>query len=397
MKIGFLTTEYAIGEDIPGGLGYYLRRTSIALARMGHEIHILYYTNKKSEVFVDQKVNIHIINNQRSWLNLIINRITQSKFKRTLDSIERLIRFRRHVNEILLEHDLDIIQSPNYEFPALFISTDVPIVIRCSSYRPLLNKYDQNKENIDNFLFGKLEVLQYRRAAGVFAPSKLLANILQKELDIKDVKVIQTPFYNEIRQFNYQVYEEELSEVNYLLYFGRLSSLKGVQILAQALIEVWKEIPNLFAVFVGPDDRLENNIYMSSCIRNTCIKYLENIKILSPLPHNKLYPIIKNARLVVLPTLFDNSPNTMLEAMGFGKVIVGTSGTSMDEFIEDGISGFLVKPGDSKDLAEKIIDIWSRKDLEMIGRLAEERVRELYPEKVLSGLLEFYNDLIGDS
>ena len=133
---------------------------------------------------------------------------------------------------------------------------------------------------------------------------------------------------------------------------------------------------------------------MTAFIRRVCAGYEHNLVLLPPLDHKQLYPIIANARLVVLPSLFDNAPNTLLEAMGLGRPVLGTYGTSMDEFIEDGISGFLVKPGDVRALAEKINQTWDRADLEKIGERARDVIDCLSPENILPQLLNFYESHI---
>src|ERR1051326_7456438 len=46
---------------------------------------------------------------------------------------------------------------------------------------------------------------------------------------------------------------------------------------------------------------------------------------------------------VVLPSLIDNLPNSCLEAMGLGRVVIGTKGTSFEELITDEANGFLIE------------------------------------------------------
>jgi glycosyltransferase involved in cell wall biosynthesis len=221
-------------------------------------------------------------------------------------------------------------------------------------------------------------------------PTRFLADLLGKILKIKSIEVIRSPYFQETLATDDSLYKKYLKNKVYLLFFGRLSPLKGAQVLADALPKVWEIHPDLFAVFIGEDRRLDKKTTVKAYIQEKCVNNLDKTLFLPLTPHEKLYPIIEHARLVVLPSFFDNSPNTLLEAMGFGKPVVGTYGSSMDEFIEDGVSGFLVQPGDPDALAEKICQAWSRPDLEKIGQKAKEALNSHSVEKVLPELLHFY-------
>jgi glycosyltransferase involved in cell wall biosynthesis len=98
---------------------------------------------------------------------------------------------------------------------------------------------------------------------------------------------------------------------------------------------------------------------------------------------------MRRARLVVLPSLVDNLPNVLLEAMMFGRPVIATQGASFDELIEDGYSGFLVPPGDPLALAAKIVDAWNRPDLDMIGRRASDAVAPLAPSVTIPATLDY--------
>jgi len=389
MKIGFLTVEYVIKNHFRGGLGNYLRRLTIALAKSGHEPHVFYYTDLPQGMQFDQGIYVHTLNNQPSKLLKQTNTVTRYRLRQTLPTLERAYRFRRYLLETAQKFPLDIIQSSNVEFPGLMAPDISPMVIRCSSYRPLIDKFDQRRINVDRRIYTRLEASQYRRAAGVFAPTKLLAKILDRELGLSNVEVIRTPFYNEVSELDHKLYNDDLKGIDYLLFFGKLTRLKGAFVLGEALPLVWRQYPNLKVVFVGEDSRVGGDS-SSDLIRKNCMGYEDNLRFYPTIPHPKLYPIIQHARLVVLPTLFDNSPNTLLEAMGFGRPVVGTIGTSMDEFIEDFVSGFLVQPGNSEELAEKICEVWESKDLRQVGEAAKDVMKNLSPDQVLPQLLKFY-------
>ena len=136
---------------------------------------------------------------------------------------------------------------------------------------------------------------------------------------------------------------------------------------------------------------------MRESITGQCDAFKERIVFADALCHGQLYPVIQGARLVVLPSLIDNLPNTMLEAMGHGKAVLGTIGCSFDEIIDDGKTGFLVKPGDPAGLAQKIIDVWDRGDLDEIGRNAAQRIKELEPDIVVPQLVDYYREVISKS
>lgn len=390
MRVGYLTAEYAYGNRHRGGLGNYLRRLTLALAERGHEPHVFYYIDEPSCIHIDHGIHIHFINSRRSKRIAKINSVTRNKLRQTLDGLERSCRFRRYLREAVLSYSLDILQVPSANWPGLLVSNDIPMVTRSSGHQLLWDRFEGLSLTLDRRLYGHLELLQYRRAAGIFAPSKLLAATLEKSEGVPEVAVIRTPFFIEVDELDGTVYADSLQGEDYILFFGKLSPLKGPQVIADALPLVWKRYPDLVAVFVGEDRAFDNKTRMVEYIRKKCRGFEHKIRFFPLLPHDQLYAIVQNARLVVLPSLFDNSPNTMLEAMGFGKPVVGTYGSSMDEFIDDGISGFLVRRGDSQELAEKICEAWNHPELESIGAAAKAVVLQYRPDNVIPQLLDFY-------
>jgi hypothetical protein len=72
---------------------------------------------------------------------------------------------------------------------------------------------------------------------------------------------------------------------------------------------------------------------------------------------HKLAQAYSAANLVVLPSLEDNQPNVMLEAMACGIPVVSFAVGGMVDVIRDGVNGRLVRPFDIASLAQAILDL----------------------------------------
>lgn len=54
--------------------------------------------------------------------------------------------------------------------------------------------------------------------------------------------------------------------------------------------------------------------------------------------------------MILMPSLSDNLPNSCAEAMSLGKIVIGTNGSSLEQFIENKKNGFLAKIGSAENL-----------------------------------------------
>ena len=71
----------------------------------------------------------------------------------------------------------------------------------------------------------------------------------------------------------------------------------------------------------------------------------------------QLAAIYSAADLLILPSLEDNQPNVMMEAMAAGVPVVAFAVGGMKDMIRDRINGRLVAPGDVTALAEAVLDL----------------------------------------
>lgn len=72
---------------------------------------------------------------------------------------------------------------------------------------------------------------------------------------------------------------------------------------------------------------------------------------------------LKSAHVLVVPSSYEGFGIVYLEGMGFGLPAIGTTLGAASEVIEDGVTGFLIQPGDAQGLAEKLQLLSERQDL----------------------------------
>lgn len=119
----------------------------------------------------------------------------------------------------------------------------------------------------------------------------------------------------------------------YILYFGRLSLEKGVDILIDAVKKVQCR---LVILGTGPMEE-ELRAYAGEAF-NIEFKGFQTGKVLED--------YVKNSRCVVIPSVcHENSPYSAMEAMAMGKPLVVSENGGLPELVDDGATGYIYGSG----------------------------------------------------
>jgi glycosyltransferase involved in cell wall biosynthesis len=100
--------------------------------------------------------------------------------------------------------------------------------------------------------------------------------------------------------------------------------------------------------------------------------------------------------LVVLPSYTEGLPNVVLEAFAAGVPVVATTAGGTPEIVEEGVSGHLVKPGDSAALADRILTAMASEDkLRDMGLMGRQRILERFTFRTqASCYVRLFNELV---
>ncbi len=125
-------------------------------------------------------------------------------------------------------------------------------------------------------------------------------------------------------------------------------------------------------------------------------KVPEQVDIFPFLPKSELLGRMRNADLCVIPSRWDNSPNTVYEAMAAGKAVVASRVGGIPELVMDGETGLLVEPRNAVQLAQAIIRLLSNdQERERMGRNGRHRITAIASlEENVDRRLEIYHQVI---
>jgi glycosyltransferase involved in cell wall biosynthesis len=102
------------------------------------------------------------------------------------------------------------------------------------------------------------------------------------------------------------------------------------------------------------------------------------------------------ANVFVHPSYIDNSPNSLCEAMMLGMPVVATYAGGISSLVENNVSGYLVQPGDSFNLASFIIKLYNDTFLSLsIGENARNTASIRHnKETIIKDLVTIYSQVI---
>lgn len=179
-----------------------------------------------------------------------------------------------------------------------------------------------------------------------------------------------------------------------VLFVGRLQRMKGVHLLVKAMPLVLERMPNVRFVFVG-DDHVPVRGFASTgpYLRSLLPDFLQDrIELVGRLPHEQLGAYYRSAAVCVFPSMFEAFGYTCLEAMTYGKAIIGSAAGGMVELLDGGAAGVLYQPPDVGELAAQLLRLLGDAELrKTLGVRAQRRVLERYrPEVVLDEIEAHY-------
>jgi glycosyltransferase involved in cell wall biosynthesis len=313
--------------------------------------------------------------------------------------------------------DIDIIEAPEYEYPAYYYqllrhaqdassdarSRRVPVVVHLHS--PSLSIFRENEEYIATpwqrfrCLHEKASV---RYADAVLSPSAFLADEVTEWAGIPRDTIHLIPY-----PLGKPLVAPEASPVaqNRFLFVGRIEPRKGIFEYVEAAVRHAHKHPTAEFRFIGgPHVRTEvgDGRTTQAVVEEFIPKSVRSqFRFMSKVSRDRLAAEYASAGFCVVPSRWDNYPNTCMEPMSLGRPVLVSDRGGQAELVEDGVSGIVARGGNTpRDLVEALTSALERAHAmdestrATMGQAARDRVARVCDnDAVLSTHLHFYTSV----
>ncbi|WP_142859564.1 glycosyltransferase [Salinigranum halophilum] len=373
MKICIVSYIYPYPErGYNPGIERVVQESARALARRGHEVHVIttYRNGGEKKVSNDDGVIIHRIPDSRQLLGRV-----GSAFSLDFLSINYSLRSYR-----------DLLNSSDV------VHTFTPIVWKCFS-TPLIAHYhhwDDPNELMEYLYLPSSHWLWlkcYAIADTVISVSEYSAQDLSHR-GVNEEKIRIVPNGVDPDTYHPGPSQVDLNQwENTLLYVGPLSERKGIKYLLTAMDDILEQYSEVGLIIVGGGDKrhlqnLAKNLGIESHIR------------FDGFVSEKLLPeYYRAADIFVFPSLLEGFGMVLVEAMASGLPVISTTSSAIPEVVGD--AGILVSPKSSAEIAEAVETlILNTRYAQSIGSSGRDRVNNQFTwDNTGKKLQEIYNEL----
>lgn len=193
------------------------------------------------------------------------------------------------------------------------------------------------------------------------------------------IKVVRNPFVAP---------RKKLPLGDKILYLGRLHTEKGIKTFMESLLQL-RDYPVVIAGN-GPEEK-----WVEEFIKKNNLK---NVELVGWVADEKWEAMIAQAKVVVVPSLFyENCSISILEALGYGRLVVATDRGGNRELIINKRTGFLVEPENVLALSigiKQAFKTGEKESLQIIKNGFELLRQNHDPQKYTERLKQIYQEVI---
>jgi glycogen synthase len=406
-----ISREYPPAPYPGGGIGTYVDHISTLLANHGETVHVIAQRSPAAPRSVETRLDGRLIVHRVSVDEPVLEgrtRSARSILAALGDSILPVQAFMWQaamLAESLIETaGIEAIEAQDYEAPAYFLmlrralglGTGRPVPIIVQLHTPIEFVFAQNgwdRRRPDYLPQKRLEDYTIHAADALLCPSRFLAGIAERHYGLEGGSIHVLPYpLGDARRLSRTA---ETWADGSICFVGRMEPRKGIQEWIDAAVGVAAENPAPRFVFIGGDTSYSGvgDRSMREIVQRRIPSALEpRFTFLDGVPRERLAEHLAQARIAVVPSRWENFPNTCIEAMSSGLPVLVTPTGGMAEMVEDGRTGWIAEGPESRSLATALRRALatSPAGLERMGADAATAIRRICAnDDIVSRHLEF--------
>ncbi len=357
-----------------GGVQSHVRDLAFNLSKLGHEVFIISKAYNSSSF--ERKGIKHItVKSLLAPLNIVLIPPNYFSLKEAIIKLKPDIIHAHHAFTFMPLLSLSIGEACNVPRiltnHSITFGFDYDWLWRPSSYLLFIHRYYISKAQV---------IVSVSIAADRFISKFVGKNVIRKVVP------------NAVDTDRFKPPKQEPTEP-LILFIGRLVYRKGAHVLLRAFRCVAKEKPRAKLLIVGKG-------YMEPILKVLAQKLdvQDKVEFRGCIPESDKEEMYRKACIVAVPSIYGESFGLVaLEAMSSGRPVVASNVGGLNEIIDQGNDGLLVKAGSHRELANAIITLLSddRKRKKMSLKAREKVLKKYSWNIVIRDLLEVYSQALG--
>lgn len=411
LRIALVSREYP--PFFGGGIGSYARHIAPALARSGAHVHVLTQAHDPSHPRVTTaamgagSLTVHRVplpSRTGSWTRSLLR--WSAAVASTLDDLRRdgridLAEF-AECEAAGLTTSLHRAMFPDLDDPMTLRSGPaprLPTVVHLHTPSEMLlalRSLSITSVTEDFAAYVLAERAAIHAASAVCAPSRFIADWAQRHYELSSspevipYAIAPLPPVQSLGDF---------PTSPRVLFVGRIEPRKGIEPLLRAWARVRAAVPGAELRIAGSDTSTApgGSSLRGHLARDLSIDARGSIQFLGPLPPEVLTLEYARASLCVIPSLWENYPNTCLEALAHARPVVVSDAGGMREMFEGTPAGLTFPTGCVESLADAMISILHEPPAQQRARglAGREHIAALCdPARIASRRIDFYRRVI---
>jgi glycosyltransferase involved in cell wall biosynthesis len=167
-----------------------------------------------------------------------------------------------------------------------------------------------------------------------------------------------------------------------LLFLGRKTEYKGLDLVLQAFAALQQLYPQLYLLAVGPETDHSHELWAQ-------YQELPNLLHLGKVPDETRLAALNACDCLIVPSAGEAFGIVFLEAWAVGKPVIGARTRAVESLVTDGQDGYLVPPGSVPQLLERIVCLLENPSLgQQMGRHGQVKLQNRYTVARITDIIE---------
>lgn len=389
-----------------GGVWNYMEQLKKKLEQIGHEVDLMGYDEANTD--------IHMVNNHRKIEREKILPLLKAKMNPNnypaiyANKLVEYTEFQRYVFELgaayLGLEKYDIIHTQDVLSTTCMHRVKPPktpliATLHGSVAHEIRHQLTTIHKSANSYIarayYDELEKIGASSADITIVANNWLKDILTSEFEVpnEQVKVLHYGFDTEnfVKKMKKKSPIIKPKDKKVIIFSGRLTELKGVHHLLEALGKLKKTRQDWVCWIIGSGDQLPE-----LRIQSKVLELGDDVLFFGK--RDDVPYLLSLSDIYVLPTLLENQPLSLIEAQIAGKACIVSEVGGLPEMVKHRVTGILTPPGNSDILAEQLEALLANDSLRKnLGANAKKwGMTHWSNEQGVKNLLKVYNEVIAN-